>query len=179
MRCPSRHIAKDACPGSFIAVDRLEQMVLAELKRLSDRYLDKDALAERVSVNAGLQEQKARLQAGIAAYRKRINEYAKGLRELYMDKVKGVIAEADFIGLSASLSEEKKRLTMALEEAGRQLAAIEEHLQAGDNRRALIERYTNMERLTRGAVEILIDYIAVGKRIPGTRDVPFEIHWNF
>ena len=179
LRCPSRHIAKDACPGSFIAVDRLEQMVLAELKRLSDRYLDKDALAERVSVNAGLQEQKARLQAGIAAYRKRINEYAKGLRELYMDKVKGVITEADFIGLSASLSEEKKRLTMALEEAGRQLAAIEEHLQAGDNRRALIERYTNMERLTRVAVEILIDYIAVGKRIPGTRDVPIEIHWNF
>lgn len=24
-----------------------------------------------------------------------------------------------------------------------------------------------------------IDYISVGKRIPGTRDVPIEIHWNF
>ena len=28
-------------------------------------------------------------------------------------------------------------------------------------------------------VEILIDYISVGKRIPGTRNVPIEIHWNF
>lgn len=28
-------------------------------------------------------------------------------------------------------------------------------------------------------VETLIDYISVGKRIPGTKDVPIEIHWNF
>jgi len=28
-------------------------------------------------------------------------------------------------------------------------------------------------------VEILIDKIMVGKRIPGTRNVPIEIHWTF
>ena len=50
---------------------------------------------------------------------------------------------------------------------------------AGDNRRELIEQYTNLEHLTREIVETLIDYISVGKRIPGTRDVPIEIHWNF
>lgn len=36
----------------------------------------------------------------------------------------------------------------------------------------LIEQYTNLEHLTREIVEILIDYISVGKRIPGTRDPP-------
>ena len=42
-----------------------------------------------------------------------------------------------------------------------------------------MERYVNLEHLTREIVEILIDHITVGKRIPGTRDVPIEIHWNF
>ena len=28
-------------------------------------------------------------------------------------------------------------------------------------------------------VEKIIEYITVGKRIPGTRNVPIEIHWNF
>ena len=49
----------------------------------------------------------------------------------------------------------------------------------GDNRRELIEQYTGVEHLTREMVEILIDKITVGKRIPGTRNVPIEIHWNF
>ena len=28
-------------------------------------------------------------------------------------------------------------------------------------------------------VEALIDYITVGKRVPGTQDIPVEIHWKF
>ncbi|MBQ6817984.1 MAG: DUF4368 domain-containing protein, partial [Clostridia bacterium] len=45
--------------------------------------------------------------------------------------------------------------------------------------REIIERYTNLKHLTREMVEILIDYISVGKRIPKTRDVPITIHWSF
>ena len=43
----------------------------------------------------------------------------------------------------------------------------------------IIQRYPHVEHLTREMVEILIDYITVGKRVPGTQDVPIEIHWNF
>ena len=58
-------------------------------------------------------------------------------------------------------------------------AEIEVKIAVGDNRRELIEQYVNVEHLTREMVEILIDKITVGKRIPGTRNVPIEIHWNF
>ena len=59
------------------------------------------------------------------------------------------------------------------------VSKLEETIAVGDNRRELIEQYTKLEHLTREMVEILIDYVSVGKRIPGTRDVPIEIHWNF
>ncbi len=61
----------------------------------------------------------------------------------------------------------------------KQLSEVEEKIATGDNRRELIEQYTSLEHLTREIVETLIDYISVGKRIPGTRSVPIEIHWNF
>ena len=60
-----------------------------------------------------------------------------------------------------------------------ELSHIEQKMQEGDNRRQLIEQYTNLETLDRETVEKLIDYISVGKRIPGTYNVPIEIHWNF
>ena len=62
---------------------------------------------------------------------------------------------------------------------GAELAELEDRIAVGDNRKALVERYVNLEHLTREIVEILIDHITVGKRIPGTKDVPIEIHWNF
>ena len=179
LQCANHHIAKDACIGSFIAVDKLEQLVIEELNRLSAEYLDRDELERNIEFCENLQGQKARLRTDLAVYQKKIEEYAKGIRELYMDKVRGLISEGDFADLSKGFSDERARLERVVVETEKQLVQLEEKIAAGDNRRELIEQYTNLDHLTREVVETLIDYISVGKRIPGTRDVPIEIHWNF
>ena len=115
----------------------------------------------------------------MSAYEKKIAEYSKGIRELYMDKVKGLISESDFVELSKDFTTEKERLERVMIDGQKQLAEIEERIAVGDNRRELIEQYTNLEHLTREIVEILVDYIVIGKRIPGAKDVPIEVHWNF
>ena len=179
LQCSNRHVAKDACIGSFISVDRLEKTVIAELNRLAAEYLDKDELERNIEFCDNLQEQKERLCSDIAVYEKKIAEYAKGVKELYMDKVKGLITESDFVELSKDFTTEKERLERVVRDGEKQLSEIEKKIEAGDNRRELIEQYTNLEHLTREIVETLIDYVSIDKRIPGTRNVPVEIHWNF
>ena len=179
LQCSNRHVAKDACIGSFISVDRLERSVIAELNRLSAEYLDKDELERNIEFCGNLQEQKDRLCSDIAIYEKKIAEYAKGVKELYMDKVKGLIKESDFVELSKDFTTEKERLERVVCDDEKQLSEIQQKIEAGDNRRELIEQYTNLEHLTREMVETLIDYVTISKRIPGTRNVLVEIHWNF
>jgi hypothetical protein len=179
LQCSNRHVAKDACIGSFISVEKLERMVIDELNRLAAAYLDKDELERNIEFCENLQGQKKQLLDTLATYEKRIAEYTKGLRDLYMDKVKGLLNDSDFSALSKEFSSEKSRLERVLLDGQRQLAELEDRIAVGDNRKALVERYVNLEHLTREIVEILIDHITVGKRIPGTRDVPIEIHWNF
>ena len=179
LQCSNRHVAKDACIGSFISVEKLERMVIDELNRLAAEYLDKDELERNIEFCETLKVQEKQLLDTLAAYEKRIAEYTKGLRDLYMDKVKGSLNESDFSALSKEFSGEKSRLEHVLLDGQRQLAELEDRIAVGDNRKALVERYVNQEHLTREIVEILIDHITVGKRIPGTKDVPIEIHWNF
>ena len=179
LQCSNRHVEKDACIGSFISVEKLERMVIDELNRLAAEYLDKEELERNIKVCEDLQGQKKRLLGTLAAYEKRIAEYTKGLRDLYLDKVRGLLNESDFSALSKEFSGEKSRLERALLDGQSQLAELDDRIAVGDNRKNLVEMYVNPEHLTREIVEILIDYIAVGKRIPGTKDVPIEIHWNF
>ena len=179
LRCSNRHVAKDACIGSFISVTKLEQAVIKELNKLSTAYLDKDELEESVTFNNDLRGNKEVLQKEISAYQKKITEYIKGIRELYLDKVKGVITEQDYCGLSKDFSEEKDRLEKLVIDTQKRLDVLERKMQAGDNRRQLIDQYTNLEHLDRETVEKLIDYIMVGKKDPVTKEVPVEIHWNF
>ena len=179
LQCANKCIAKDACIGAFISVDRLEKMVIDEIKRLSAEYLDKDELEQNIEFCNNLQGQKKRLISEIAAYNKKIAEYAKGIRDIYMDKVKGLISESDFIDLSKDFSIEKDRLERMVADTEKKLSELDAKIETGDNHRELIGKYTNLEQLNREIVETLIDYISVGRRIPGTRNVPIEIHWNF
>ena len=101
------------------------------------------------------------------------------IRDRYLDKVKGIISESDYVEFSKDFTTEKERLEKVVADGKKQLSEIEKKMQAGDNRRQIIEQYTNLEHLNREIVEKLIDYISVSNRIPGTREVPIEIHWNF
>ena len=179
LQCPNRHVSKDACIGSFISVDRLERTVIDELNRLSDEYLDMDELERNIEFCADLTAKKRAFKKDITAYQVKIEQFTKGIRDLYLDKVKGLISEADFVELSHDFTVQKERLEAQVQDCETQIAEIDAKIAVGDNRRELIEQYVGVEHLTREMVDILIDKIMVGKRIEGTRNVPIEIDWNF
>lgn len=179
LQCSNRHVAKDACIGSFISVEKLEQIVLEELNRLSAEYLDKDELEQHIQFCDSLQTRKNRLVSDLSAYEKKISEYSKGIRELYLDKVKGIITEQEYLELSRDFSAEKERLERMVNDIQKQVEDLDVRLADGDNRKAIIDQYTNLDHLTREMVEVLIDHITVGKRTPGEKNPPVEIYWSF
>ncbi len=179
LRCSSRYVAKDACTGSFISVEKLEKIVINELNRLSAEYLDQDELERNLQLCDDLQAQEGHLKDRLTSYKKKTEEYAKGLRELYLDKVKGIITEQDYMEMSRDFSTEKERLELLIKDEQRQLSELDARMEDGDNRKALIKRYTHLDHLTREMVETLVDYISVGKRPAGAEAPPVEIYWNF
>ena len=179
LECANRHVSKNSCTGAFIPADRLEQIVIDELERLSDEYLDKDELENKVEFCSNLKQQKEKLLTDTEAYRKKVSELAKGVRELYLDKVRGLITESEFIDIAGNFNAEKQRLERVISDAEKQIAKICKKMPAGDERRERLGQYINPEHLDRESVEALIDHIVVGRRIQGTNDYPVEIHWNF
>lgn len=179
LKCPNRHVAQDACPGAFISAAKLEQAVTNELNRLSEKYLDRDELEQNIEFCSNLQAQKKRLTDDLETCRNKVSEYAAGIRELYMDKVKGLLSESDYIAMSADFARERDRLGRVIAAGERQLDELGERIAAGDNRRELIEQYVSLDHLTREIVDTLIDYVIVGRRAKGEKTIPVEIHWKF
>ena len=179
LQCPTRHIAKSACDGSFISVQTLESIVLNELNRLCGIYLDTDVLAQSIDFSGNLKIQKEKLLSRLNLYDKKLSEYSKAMRDIYMDKVRGIIGESDFTDMSKSFAAEKQHLECTVSNLKNQLSDLEEKISAVKNSEFPIEKYTKLDCLNREIVEFLIDSIVVHKRIPGTRIVPIDIHWNF
>ena len=112
-------------------------------------------------------------------YEKKILDCKKALRELYLDKVRGILTEEDYLDMTKAFSIEKQRMEEALELCRKQILEIEERQKAGGNGKELVEKYIHLEHLTREMVEALVDHVDVGRRISGSRDVSITIYWNF
>ena len=179
LQCGSRRVSREVCPGAFISVAQLERVVLEELNRLSTAYLDQAELARSLPAPTGLPAQKDVLLRRQVQLRSCRETYDKALRDLYLDKTRGVLSEEDFLALLESLSEERSRADRGLESCRRQLAALDSRSADEADRRGRIEHYTRPDHLTRDMVELLIDHILVGKRRPGQPLPPVEIHWRF
>lgn len=178
-QCANRHISKSSCSGAFISVERLERTVLDELKRLTQKYLDADLLEAGIDFCADFEKERGKLLSDISSYQKKQREISACIKKLYTDRIGGILSESEFTDILKDFTAEKERLERAVSDGRRRLDDITRLASAADSRRELIKQYTNPERLNRETVECFIDYIAVGRRIPGTRDVPTEIHWNF
>ena len=179
LQCQTKHISKDACVGTFMPVAELEQTVLSELDQLSKQYLDQAALERNVEFASDLQKRRSDLLANIAAYEKRIEECSRGIRELYKDKVKGILNESDFAELLEAFRTDRDLSARLVATSQTELQELEQRLAAGDNRRELIERYINPNHLTREIVDVLIDHIVIYRRDPKTKQIPVDIYWNF
>ena len=74
---------------------------------------------------------------------------------------------------------DKTKYVKVIEENEKLIEELNKRILAGDNRRELVEQYMDIKELDRETVETMIDHIVVGRRIPGTKNYPVEIHWNF
>lgn len=179
LRCPSRHVSEGACAGSFISVEKLEGIVRKELNRLLTAYLDKEQFEKNIALPDVLQERALRFRSERSLLEKKIAEHACGMRELYLDKAKGILSENDFLSLFQNFSSEKARLEKLAADAKARLSEIEKDISSGTSEKERLRQYEHFECLSREVTTALLDYVSVGRRIPGTKTVPVEIHWNF
>ena len=71
---------------------------------------NKDELEQSVIFNSDVRGKQKALKEEIAAYQSKIGEYTKGIRELYLDKVKGILSEQDYLDLSKDFSTQKEKV---------------------------------------------------------------------
>ena len=179
LQCNTKQISKKVCPGAFIPMAELERIVLAELKRMNQSLLDLDELEHSIKFEAALNHRKAKIQSEQRSYEEKIEEYAEALRQMYVDKAKGLISARDYFEMSEGFQADKAKYEDLIQTCVEQRKDIDARIQIGDNRIELIAQYVEPEHLTRTMTEILIDHIEIGKRNKDTGQVPVAIYWNF
>lgn len=178
LMCSRRHLAKDACIGSFVSVSLLEQTVLSQLLALSQQYVKPSEVLSSVSPTKQTVQQKRELEASLVYYEKKITEYTKGVQNLYLDKVRGILSEEEYLDFSKEFTSQKKHFQELVQQTQNKLSALDTFSSSFANRQ-LLQKYLTPSSLHREMVDLFIRDIRIGKKDPLTQMVPVEIDWNF
>lgn len=178
-KCAKHALSHESCVGACISLRKLERIAAAQLHIFSEEMLDEEKLEEGIDPFPDLRVQHAKLESEIRVLQRKAGDHHTVMKTMYMDKVKGTISESDYIELFIRLSDEKNAFENEIAARTEQIGKIEKTLAIHHNRKLLVQQYTGNRSLSREMVDILIDYILVGKRDPLTKYTPVEIHWNF
>ena len=151
----------------------LEAVILTELQKLSDTYLDETQISL-------LKKQDNHIFAVEEEYKqleKKIIKVQNNSVQLYKDKLNGLINDEQYKLLSnafnSEISKYQERLKVLSEEKGR---ILEEELSLSEE--SVFLKYKNIDKLSFELVREFIEAIYVGKINPKTNEREIEIHWK-
>lgn len=181
-RCSSRYFDQMACPGGIIPQRFLEEAVLKELNFIIDSFFDEEEAEKNLSVNSRSEAEEKRLQKERTDTRKQIHDLENAVKTTYLDKVKGIISEQEFLDFRESFERDLLHYRERLEEIERRLEILEDETNKEQSIKTVLGAYRNITQLDRTVVDTLIDYVEVGRndhKVHKTDLPPIIIHWKF
>ena len=179
LQCPTHHLAKDACEGCFISVEQLEWAVLSQLRHFCKTALNRQQLEEACPLPAVWEKEQRQLAALLESCQRELADCAECIQSMYQDKVHHILSESNFVALAQQLDEKRAKLLAQKETIEQQLSRLKKRVGEEQPSNSIWDRLQNIDHLTRDMVDALIDHITIGKRIPGTQNVPVDVYWKF
>ena len=166
-----------ACTGHTIRMDRLMEAVHTRLLGRIDKLCTAgDPGRFRFPGREGGDARATELR--LVALRKREARYARALQTLYLDKTEGLITAGQFREMSASIAADRSGILA-------QLAALEARLPGEERTAAAVPPAAQVEALLRppaldrALVDLVIERIEVGEKLPGGEGQAVKIFWRF
>lgn len=172
--CPSTH---------YIRVDFLEQIVLAEIRRLTryaSRYEEEFAKAvmgfSKQAVEQGLHRWQKELKAALS----RDRELDALFERLYEDNVAGKITDERFSRMSRRYEDEQTELRDKIKGLKRELEKESGKAVTADMFISTVRKYTRAKKLTPRMLNELINHIEVhqAEKVDGVWQQRLRIHYN-
>lgn len=177
-RCSKKMMNKKACSSKGMAVSKLESFVLAELKKLTELYFDEEFIGKQLSVKDLKAEELEKLLMEENRLELNIKEKNQAAATLYLDKVKGILTEKQFVALNRQFYEDIQQSEKALQRIEKEKKKLLEEQDKEVNLSEIISKYKNIEKLDRNVVTQLIDCIYIGSEDEETKERIIKIVWN-
>ncbi len=180
--CSGNRDGYDDCINkSSIRYDELENLVLDVINKMIKKYYDRNELNNLVSkkkINRFADKIKS-LEKQKENAEKEISKTRNYLKNLYEDKVNGVITVKQFKDLVTDYNKHEDRYIDQIKSVDDEIAYYKAKEASSKNNDKIFSKYQEFKNLNRVIIDEFIDKIYIGKLNKETNSRDIQIKWNF
>ncbi len=171
-------VCNDCDNKKGIRYDDLANLVLDEINKKIKKFYDEKEL-EKLSfekVNNSLQNKIKVLEKGLTDIQNNISKTRNYLKNIYEDKVNGVITLEQFKSLIANYNKDEDTLKNQIKSITKKINYYK--MIPSKNYKEILTKYQKLYELNRVIIEEFIDKIYIGKFDNVTKNRNIQIKWN-
>ena len=176
LRCKLYATDKRRCSNHSVRLDALENEVMKRLRQYIETYYDRSVAEKLVADDRSAQKQEA-MRREIATLTLEVERRGKAMRDLYLDKSKGLLDDEQFTEFNRGYLTEKASLQKRLAVLTEELEKLEPKENDQEAIQEKLVHWPDVNVLSRELADDFIDSIEVGERNPKTGVQPIKINW--
>ena len=180
--CSNNRDGYDDCENKTgIRYDELSNLVLDAINKKIKKFYDEEEL-ENLSfdkVNSRFQKKIKSLEKGLTDIQNKISKTRNYLKNIYEDKVNGVITLEQFKDLITNYNKDEDAYKDQIKSITNEIAYYKMKDESSKNNKEIFSKYQELAELNRVIVEEFIDKIYIGKFNVETKSRDIQIKWNF
>lgn len=170
---------KKLCTSHSISLNDLEDVVLKRINTHISLICDSNKLAEKLLKEQHIESKVQVLNKELNKINKEITSRAEALKNIYLDKVSGLISQTQFNEFNKIFLKEKESLKMKKEESEKKFYELGNKSTSLEHYIKRIDKYKKNSELTQLIVNEFIDHVEIGEKNKATMEREIKIYWNF
>lgn len=165
------------CTRHSIRLDDLEMVVEGRI-RYYILSIDEDSIVAKI-MQQNYADKKNKLFKQRLILLNEIQNRETALKNLYLDKVTCLISESQFIRYNTSFKDEIEQKSKRLSDIEKEINKVNVESNSLEYHKKLVKKYKSFEKINRGMINEMIDYIEIGEKDKNTLEQVIIIHWLF
>lgn len=167
----------DICTRHSNSIPELEEVLIKHIKEVCSRYINENLQDELISM-AKKQKQfelkQITNEKKLETLEQKISDIGLYIKNLYMDKVKGVVSENDYISLVADFTKDRDNLVKEKEELIKIINNQKPQIDETAKIEKLAKEFLSLERPTKQLLNELIEKITISEN----KEINFYFKFN-
>ena len=156
----------DICTRHSNSMSELEEVLIKHIKEVCSRYINenlKDELINIAKKQKQLELKKISNEKRLETLEQQISDIGLYIKNLYMDKVKGIVSENDYISLVADFTKDRDKLIKEKEELTKIINNQKPQIDEIGKIEKLAKEFLTLEKPTKQLLNELIEKITISE----------------